>query len=164
MYSPISKENYQIRTQGKAARSFSFIQQNAILGTIIGEIAGALIGTAMGTLTANLTGILFGFTAGIILGALSGMLTGIVVGKIAGANGGTSVGAYAGMLFGALQGALIGIFIPETLRADLHALQVSGLSALTLSRFETVSVFAFLLCVLGAFIGVWVAGKNYESK
>ena len=161
MYTPIQNEKHQILIQGKAPSNFSFIQQNGMFGMIIGEVAGVLIGVSIGALTASLTGILVGFTAGIILGAFSGLLTGSVVGKIAGTTGGASIGGYAGMFLGALQGAAIGVFLPESLITELHALEISSLSALTLSRFETVSIFALIFCVIGAFIGVWVAGKNH---
>ncbi|MBT3339127.1 MAG: hypothetical protein HN855_10355 [Anaerolineae bacterium] len=157
-------ENYRIWSQAQEMPRVSLLQQSAVFGAIIGEIAGAIIGTATGFLTMNLTGILLGFTAGVILGALTGLLTGIIVGKIAGTSGGPSVGAYAGMAFGTFLGAITGLFIPETIRASIHALQVPALSALALSRFEMVSLFAFLLCILGTLVGVWVAGKNYAVK
>lgn len=160
---PIPKENYHIWAERKTT-NVSIIQQSAVFGTIIGEIAGAIIGTALGSLVMNLTGILIGFTAGVILGALAGLLTGIVIGEIAGASGGPSVGAYAGMIFGSLLGIIAGLSIPESGRASVHALQIPALSALTLSRFETVSLFVFLFCILGTLVGVWVAGKNHKGK
>jgi hypothetical protein len=138
-------------------------KQSAVLGGIIGEIAGAIIGSVTGTLTMNLTGILMGFTAGVILGALTGILTGLVVSKTAGSSGGPSIGAYSGMGFGAILGASIGLLIPNSLRMNDIFLHTPVLNTLASSRFEAVSFFAFLLCILGALVGVWVSGINYKS-
>ncbi|MBI5963120.1 MAG: hypothetical protein HY863_06580 [Chloroflexi bacterium] len=138
------------------------IKQSALFGGILGEIAGAILGTVTGALTANLTGILMGFTAGIMLGSLTGLLIGIVVGRIAGDSGGPSIGAFSGMGFGAILGALFGLIIPESLRMSAGTMNTPVLNALTSSRFETVSLFAFLLCILGTLVGVWVSGKNYK--
>lgn len=142
----------------------TLILQSAVFGGIIGEIAGALIGTATGALTNNLTSVLMGFTIGVLLGALTGFLTGIVVSKTAGTHGGPSIGAYSGMAFGAILGTIVGLLIPDTIRLSAQTLHTPVLNALLSSRFETVSLFAFLLCILGTVIGVCVSGKNYESE
>ncbi len=163
----IPKENQRVWSQRKETSNttrISLVQQSAVLGIILGEIAGAIIGTAIGFLAMNLTSILLGFTAGIILGAFTGLLIGIVVSKTAGTSGGTSIGAYSGMGVGAILGIIAGLLIPDSVRTSVYALHTPMLSALALSRFETISFFAFLLCILGTLVGVWVAGKNYEPK
>jgi hypothetical protein len=38
------------------------------------------------------------------------------------------------------------------------------LDALVIGRFETIVLFAFLLCVLGTMIGAWVSGQNLYPK
>ncbi|MBI5824837.1 MAG: hypothetical protein HZB18_12475 [Chloroflexi bacterium] len=139
-------------------------QQSAIFGGIVGEISGALLGTATGALTMNLTGILMGFTAGVILGALAGLLIGLVVSRTAGSSGGPSIGAYTGMGTGAILGVMIGLLIPNSLRMSANTLHIPVLNALTSSRFETVALFAFLLCILGTVVGVWIGGKNYKPQ
>jgi len=139
-------------------------RQSAMFGAIIGEIAGALIGIATGALTMNLTAILMGFTAGILLGALTGSVIGIVVARLAGTSGGPSIGAFAGMGLGALLGTAFGLLIPDSIRMSAGTLQITLLNVITASRFETVSFFAFLLCILGAVVGVWVSGKNYRPE
>ncbi|MCP4139829.1 MAG: hypothetical protein GY755_05980 [Chloroflexi bacterium] len=161
------KENQKARSQRKETfntKRISLLQQSAIFGIIIGELAGAIIGISIGFLATNLTSILLGFTAGIVFGAFTGLLIGIVVSKTAGTSGGTSVGAYSGMSVGAILGMIAGLLIPDSVRASVYALQKPMLSALALSRFETIFFISFLLSVLGTFVGVWVAGKNYEPK
>lgn len=146
-----------------ATKTTSLPRQSAVTGAIVGEIAGAIIGTLTGILTMDLTGILMGFTVGIILGAFAGIIVGMVVGKLAGASGGASIGAYSGMGVGAFLGVLIGMLIPNTFRMSPMVVQTRVLNTLASSRFETVAFFAFLFCLLGTAVGVWVAGKNYES-
>ena len=163
----IPKENQSVWSQRKETSNTTrirLLQQSAVLGIIIGEIVGAIVGTTIGFLATNLTSILLGFTAGVILGALAGLLTGIVVSKAAGTSGGTSIGAYSGMGVGALLGIIAGLLIPGSIRTSVYALHAPMLSAVALSRFEIISFFAFLLCILGTVVGVWVAGKNYEPK
>ena len=145
-----------------STRAESVTRQSAVLGGIVGEIAGAIIGTLTGFLTTDLTGALMGFTVGVILGALAGILVGMVVSKTAGASGGPSIGAYSGMGTGAILGAMIGMLIPNTLRTSPILLQTPVLETLASSRFETIALFAFLLCILGTAVGVWVSGKNYR--
>lgn len=140
----------------------SITRKSVVLGGIVGEITGAIIGTLTGALTMDLTGALMGFTIGVILGALAGIVVGMIVGKIAGTNGGPSIGAYSGMGTGALLGAMIGMLIPDTLRTSPILLQTPVLETLASSRFETIALFAFLLCLLGTAVGVWVSGKNYK--
>jgi hypothetical protein len=145
-----------------ATKTESLTRQSAVLGGIVGEITGAIIGTITGSLTMDLTGALMGFTVGVILGALAGIIVGMVVGKTAGASGGPSIGAYSGMGTGAILGAMIGMLIPNALRTSPILLQTPILETLASSRFETIAFFAFLLCLLGTTVGVWVAGKNYK--
>ena len=144
-------------------KTISITRQSAVTGAIVGEIAGAIIGTITGALTMDLTGALMGFTVGIILGALVGIVVGMVVSKTAGANGGPSIGAYSGMGTGAILGAMIGMFVPNALRMSPMILQTRILETLASSRFETIAFFAFLVCLLGTAVGVWVAGRNYET-
>jgi len=152
------------RTQAWApTQTTSLTRQSAVTGAIVGEIAGAIIGTLTGFLTMDLTGALMGFTVGVILGAFAGILVGMVVSKTAGATGGPSIGAYTGMGTGAVLGAMIGMLIPDYLRTSPILQQTRVLETLASSRFETIAFFAFLLCLLGTAVGVWVAGKNYES-
>ena len=167
----ISKESHQAWSQTKEivfsnekykVTETTLLRQSAISGGIVGEIAGAIIGTVTGALAANLTGILMGFTIGVLLGALTGLLTGIIVSKTAGTNGGPSIGAYSGMGFGAILGTIVGLLIPDSIRMSANTLHTPVLNALVSSRFETISLFAFLLCILGALIGVWVSGRNYK--
>lgn len=139
-------------------------QQSAVFGGILGEITGAIMGTLTGAITMNLTGILMGFTAGVMLGALAGSLIGIAVSQTAGRNGGPSIGAFTGMLLGPILGTIIGLFIPDSIRMSASTLQIPVLNAITSSRFETVSLFAFLFCILGTLVGVWVSGKNYKPQ
>jgi hypothetical protein len=146
-----------------ATKTTSLTRQSAVIGAIIGEIAGAIIGTITGSLTLDLTGALMGFTMGVILGASAGIIVGVVVSKTAGASGGPSIGAYSGMGTGAILGAIIGMFIPNAFRMSPMVLQTRVLDTLASSRFETVAFFAFLFCLLGTAVGVWVAGNNYES-
>lgn len=146
----------------RSEESASFLRQSAVLGGIVGEIGGALIGTVTGSLTMELTGTLMGFTAGIILGALVGILVGMVVGQAAGTGGGPSIGAYTGMGIGALLGAIFGFLTPDSIRFSPILLRTPVLERLAESRFETIAFFAFLLCILGTGVGVWVAGKNYR--
>ncbi len=141
-----------------------FTQQSAVFGGILGEITGAIIGTLTGAITMNLTGILMGFTAGVMLGALAGSLIGIAVSQTAGSNGGPSIGAFTGMVLGPILGTIIGLFIPDSIRMSASTLQIPVLNAITSSRFETVSLFAFLFCILGTMVGVWVSGKNYKPQ
>jgi hypothetical protein len=141
-----------------------FTQQSAVFGGILGEITGAIMGTLTGAITMNLTGILMGFTAGVMLGALAGSLIGIAVSQTAGRNGGPSIGAFTGMLLGPILGTIIGLFIPDSIRMSASTLQIPVLNAITSSRFETVSLFAFLFCILGTLVGVWVSGKNYKPQ
>jgi len=146
----------------RSGESASLIRQSAVLGGIVGEIGGALIGTVTGSLTLDLTGTLMGFTAGVILGALVGTLVGMVVGKIAGEIGGPSIGAYTGMGTGALLGAIYGYLMPDSIRFSSILMRTPMLETLASSRFETIAFFAFLVCLLGTAVGVWVAGKNYR--
>jgi len=139
-------------------------QQSAVFGGILGEITGAIMGTLTGAITMNLTGILMGFTAGVMLGALAGSLIGIAVSQTAGRNGGPSIGAFTGMVLGPILGTIIGLFIPDSIRMSASALQIPVLNAITSSRFEIVSLFAFLFCILGTLVGVWVSGKNYKPQ
>ena len=141
-----------------------FTQQSAVFGGILGEITGAIMGTLTGAITMNLTGILMGFTAGVMLGALAGALIGIAVSQTAGRNGGPSIGAFTGMVLGPILGTIIGLFIPDSIRMSASTLQIPVLNAITSSRFETVSLFAFLFCILGTLVGVWVSGKNYKPQ
>ena len=141
-----------------------FTQQSAVFGGILGEITGAIMGTLTGAITMNLTGILMGFTAGVMLGALAGSLIGIAVSQTAGSNGGPSIGAFTGMVLGPILGTIIGLFIPDSIRMSASTLQIPVLNAITSSRFETVSLFAFLFCILGTLVGVWVSGKNYKPQ
>ena len=145
-----------------STKTTSLTRQSAVLGGIIGEIAGAIIGTITGSMTMNLTGTLMGFTVGVILGSLAGIIVGVVVSKTAGASGGPSIGAYSGMGVGAIFGAMIGALVPDSIRMSPMLLQAPVLETLASSRFETVAFFAFLLCLLGTAVGVWVAGKNYK--
>ena len=142
----------------------SLTQQSAVFGGILGEITGAIMGTLTGAITMNLTGILMGFTAGVMLGALAGSLIGIAVSQTAGRNGGPSIGAFTGMVLGPILGTIIGLFIPDSIRMSASTLQIPVLNAITSSRFETVSLFAFLFCILGTLVGVWVSGKNYKPQ
>jgi len=139
-------------------------QQSAVFGGILGEITGAIMGTLTGAITMDLTGILMGFTAGVMLGALAGSLIGIAVSQTAGRNGGPSIGAFTGMVIGPILGTIIGLFIPDSIRMSASALQIPVLNAITSSRFEIVSLFAFLFCILGTLVGVWVSGKNYKPQ
>ena len=139
-------------------------RQSAMHGAIIGEITGALIGIVTGALTMNLTGILMGFTAGVLLGALTGFIVGIIVARLAGTSGGPSIGAFAGMGLGALHGTAFGFLIPDSIRMSAGALQITLLNVITASRFETISFFAFLFCIIGSIVGVWVSGKNYRPE
>jgi len=147
-----------------ASVKFSLPKQSALFGGILGEVAGAILGTATGALTMDLTGILLGFTAGIIIGAVSGTLIGLIVSRLAGISGGAGVGAYAGMGIGAVLGMMFGLMIPESVRLSANTMNIPVLNALTSSRFETVSLFAFLVCILGTLVGVWVGGRNYRPR
>ena len=147
-----------------STKTVSLIQQSAVLGSIVGEIGGAMIGTVTGFLTMDLTGILMGFTAGVLLGALTGILVGMVVSKTAGASGRPSIGAYSGMGTGAFLGAVLGTFIPDAFRLAPMLQRTPVLETLASSRFETIAFFAFLLCLLGTAVGVWVGGKNYRPQ
>lgn len=161
-WSQTKKTAYQI-TKNKAA-GIDLTRQSAVFGGILGEIIGAVIGTATGALTMNLTGILMGFTAGILLGALTGLIIGMAVSKTAGTSGGASIGAYTGMGLGPVLGTIFGLMIPDSIRMSLNAQHLPVLNVLTSSRFETISFFAFLLCILGTMVGVWVSGKNYAPE
>jgi len=143
---------------------FNLPKQSALFGSILGEVTGAILGAATGALTMNLTGILMGFTAGVLLGALTGFIIGIIVARLAGTSGGPSIGAFAGMGLGALHGTAFGLIIPDSIRMSAGALQITLLNVITASRFETVSFFAFLFCILGSIVGVWVSGKNYTPE
>ena len=69
-----------------------------------------------------------------------------------------------GMVLGPILGTIIGLFIPDSIRMSASTLQIPVLNAITSSRFETVSLFAFLFCILGTLVGVWVSGKNYKPQ
>ncbi len=143
---------------------FNLSKQSALFGSILGEVTGAILGAATGALTMNLTGILMGFTAGVLLGALTGFIVGIIVARLAGTSGGPSIGAFAGMGLGALHGTAFGFLIPDSIRMSAGALQITLLNVITASRFETISFFAFLFCIIGSIVGVWVSGKNYRPE
>jgi len=160
----ISRDNHYAWTLSKDTTEPALLTQNStLLGGIIGEIFGALIGTITGSLTIELTGILMGFTAGVIFGAITGMLVGALVSKTAGVSGGPSIGAYSGMVAGAIMGTIIGITTPESLRASTMLLHTPVLETLASSRFETIAFFAFLFCILGMVVGVWVGGINHKT-
>lgn len=152
------------RAMDRSGESASLIRQSAVLGGIVGEIGGALIGSVTGSLTLDMTGTLMGFTMGVILGALVGILVGMLVGKAAGTSGGPSIGAYTGMGMGAFLGAIISSLVPDSMRFSPILLRTPVLERLAESRFETIALFAFLFCILGTAVGVWVAGKNYRPE
>lgn len=167
--SSLSNENRRTWSSNKdipsgIIKSATLTKQSAILGGIIGEIGGAFLGTVTGSLTKNATGTLMGFTMGVILGALTGILIGMLVSKTAGSSGGPSIGAYSGMAAGAVLGAVVGLIIPDSLRTSSIILHAPVLDTLASSRFETVAFFAFVLCVLGTAVGVWVSGINYKPE
>ena len=156
-----SKGGSRARQQTSTNNKVDLTRQSALHGGILGEIVGAVLGTATGALTKSLTGTLMGFTAGIMLGALAGLLIGAIVSQTAGTHGGASIGAYTGMGSGAILGIATGLIIPDSLRLSANTLQTPVLNALISSRFETVVLFSFLICILGMTVGVWVSGKNF---
>jgi hypothetical protein len=146
------------------AENKSFYSKSGIFGAWLGVFFGAILGTGTGALSASWNGVQFGIIIGIILGGVTGLLTGALTVRTAGTTGGVSIGAYTGMLFGALFGGVLGIFIPETFRASVLALDILILNVIMQGRFEMVVLLMFLLSIIGTAVGAWVGGRNLKSR
>lgn len=155
--------NTSARTS-EVTRKADLTNQSALYGGIVGELTGAVLGTITGSFAGTLTGVLMGFTIGVLLGAFSGFMIGLIVNFTAGTKGGPSIGAYTGMGSGALLGGAFGMLIPEAWRMSANTLHTPILNALTSSRFETVVLLSFLVCILGMIVGVWVSAKSYAPE
>jgi hypothetical protein len=94
------------------------------------------------------------------LGIATGVLTAVLTVKTAGTTGGIGVGYFTGLVFGGMLGILFGALTPTSLRMSVRAEGSLVLDALMFGRFETAMFIGFLLSVLGAMVGTWVAGKN----
>jgi hypothetical protein len=136
------------------------MRKSILLGMTIGAGFGAFIGAGLGAITLTLNGIVIGLIIGLVSGAVTGALTAAVTVKTAGTTGGIGVGYFTGMLFGGIFGILIGALFPTSLRMSIHTEGLPMLDALMLSRFETATLLGFLLSVLGAIVGTWIAGIN----
>jgi len=136
------------------------MRRSVVLGMWVGALFGGLIGAAFGAVTRTLNGILVGLVIGLGLGMVTGALTAALTVKKAGTAGGIGVGYFTGMVFGGMFGILLGALTPESVRMSARAEGVLVLDALMLGRFETAMFIGFLLSVLGATVGTWVAGKN----
>lgn len=135
------------------------MRRSVVLGIWLGILFGGLIGVAFGAITRSLSGILVGLVIGLGLGTVTGALTAALTVKTAGTTGGIGVGYFTGMVFGGIFGILLGALTPTSLRMSARAGSLV-LDALMLGRFETAMFIGFLLSVLGATVGTWVAGKN----
>src|SRR5690606_1620131 len=101
---------------------------------------------------------------GLVLGVITGALTGAATVRTAGTTGGVSVGAYTGMALGAFLGLLVGIFIPESFRTSVLALDILILNVIMQGRFEMAVLVGFLLSILGTAVGAWVGGRNLKPR
>jgi hypothetical protein len=140
------------------------MQRSVLFGGLIGAVLGVVIGAGLGAITTTLNGVLVGAVAGLVLGILDGALVAALTVRTAGTTGGVSVGAYTGMGFGAIIGGFIGAFLPKWLLMSAQTEGMPVLDALVIGRFETIVLFAFLLCVLGTMVGAWVSGQNLFPK
>lgn len=138
--------------------------KSSMIGAVAGMGFGALIGAITGALTSSWSGIQFGIIAGIIFGLLTGSLTGALTVRVAGRTGGVSTGAYTGMVFGAILGGLLGLFIPDSFRASIAALNVLALTVMTQGRFETAVLLSFQISILSTMVGAWVSGRNFQKR
>lgn len=136
------------------------MQRSVVLGMWVGALFGGLIGAAFGAITKTLNGIFVGLVIGLILGAVTGALTAALTVKTAGTTGGIGVGYFTGMVFGGIFGIMLGALIPTPLRMSARAEGSLVLDALMSGRFEMAMFTGFLLSILGAMVGTWVAGKN----
>lgn len=154
----------QAAPKNKAARIDPLLQESIFLGCVLGLLLGGLLGFATGAMTMNTQAILAGHVLGSFLGIISGLLIGAVTARTAGRDGGPAVGAYTGMGLGALLGAITGLLIPNSVRLSAIVVEKPVLNVIASSRFETVSFFFFLLCILGMIIGVIVGGRNLAPR
>lgn len=138
--------------------------KSSLFGAGLGAFFGALLGAATGALSGMWSGAVFGIIAGILLGILTGALTGALTVRTAGTTGGVSTGAYTGMFFGALLGGVLGIFIPESFRAGVLALDILILNVIMQGRFEMVILLVFLLSILATTVGAWIGGRNLKVR
>lgn len=138
--------------------------KSSLFGAGLGAFFGALLGAATGALSGMWSGAVFGIIAGILLGILTGALTGALTVRTAGTTGGVSTGAYTGMFFGALLGGVLGIFIPESFRASVLALDILILNVIMQGRFEMVILLVFLLSILATAVGAWIGGRNLKAR
>ncbi|HET6596030.1 MAG TPA: hypothetical protein VFG81_10435 [Anaerolineales bacterium] len=136
------------------------MRRSVLLGVWVGALFGGLIGAAFGAITRTFNGILVGLVIGLGLGIATGALTAALTVKTAGTTGGIGVGYFTGLVFGGMLGILFGALTPTSLRMSVRAEGSLVLDALMSGRFETAMFIGFLLSVLGAMVGTWVAGKN----
>ncbi len=68
------------------------------------------------------------------------------------------------MAFGAFIGLLLGIFIPESFRQSVLALDVLILNVIFSGRFEAAILVSFLLSVLATAVGATVGGRNLKPR
>ena len=136
------------------------MQKSLLFGGISGSLLGTVVGAGLGLITATLNGVLVGAAAGFALGILTGIPVAALTVRTAGTTEGVSVGAYTGMGLGALIGGVVGAAIPKSVLMSAGTEGMPVLDAFILGRFETIVLFAFLLCVLGTMVGAWVSGRN----
>jgi hypothetical protein len=138
--------------------------KSSVFGAGLGFVCGTIVGMITGALSVSWDGVLFCAIAGSILGLLAGALTGALVVRTSGSTGGVSIGAYSGMLFGAFLGGVLGIFIPDSFRASVAALDILILKVLTQGRFETAVLLSFLVSIVCTVVGAWVSGRNLARR
>lgn len=141
-----------------------FYWKSSLFGACLGALFGALLGAATGAMSTSWEGVQFGAIWGILFGALTGAFTGLLTVRTAGTTGGVSIGAYTGMFFGASFGFILGIFIPESFRNDVLALDVLIMNVIMQGRFEMVVLLSFLLAIIGTIVGAWVGGRNLQAR
>lgn len=137
--------------------------KSILLGAVLGFFFGVILGAATGALSAAWGGVQFGALWGALFGILTGACTGALTVRTAGTTGGVSTGAYTGMFLGAMLGVL-GVFIPESFRASVLALDILILNVIMQGRFEMVVLLMFLLSIIGTAAGAWVGGRNLVAR
>jgi len=68
------------------------------------------------------------------------------------------------MAFGAFLGLVFGIFLPESFRLNVLALDVLILNVIFSGRFEAAILISFLLSILATAIGAWIGGRNLKPR
>ncbi|MBI5822612.1 MAG: hypothetical protein HZB18_01190 [Chloroflexi bacterium] len=145
-------------------RNNNLYSKSVFFGAWLGGIFGGALGAATGVLSGMWSGVQFGALLGIILGVVTGALTGVLTVRTAGETGGVSTGAYSGMVFGAFLGLIFGIFIPESFRLSILALDIVILNVLVQGRFEAAVLVSFLLSALATAVGAWISGRNLKPR